>query len=589
VILLCLLISGVHIAVFGQTEALRWVYDLHIITAYATLALITMHLFLHVVLLTERQKQSRDGIFTTISQQTLKATTTGIVATIVFVAIFSAGYSLLPSPYVDEAVHQPYQYSYGDHPFRPSQTETSNGGFLDVRRVAGSKRCGTCHTEITKQWQASIHSQAASDKTYQTNVNLLAKKKGMATTRYCEGCHAPVALLSGELTEGGRLDTYGHLYEGVSCMGCHGIDRIEHLKGVASYNFNPKTDYLFAGYDNELARKITNYLIRIQPRQHQADMGRSVLSSPQLCGSCHAQFMDKDVNNWGWVKMQDEYTTWLNSPFSGQSEQSFAVEESKRCHDCHMPLVDAQDPSADKNGKAVSHLTLGANTAIPWLNGDSVHMAKTVDFLQSNKVRVSIEKPNRPDATHSKKFIDPSIFINKETPAYYYLGETVELNVIVSNVGVGHDFPGGTTDINEVWINLHVVDAQNNSVYTSGFINDKNDVDPNAYFYRSLAIDRFGNHVWKHDLFNMVGDSFKKVVRSGESDIVTYQFDVPSWVKSPLSVSAIVKYRKFNNRYARWALQDDSIEIPIVDVARTSLTIPVRMKPEVDQLSLLND
>lgn len=248
-----------------------------------------------------------------------------------------------------------------------------------------------------------------------------------------------------------------------------------------------------------------------------------------------------------------------------------------------MPVVESQDPSANVEGVARSHRTLGANTAIPWYNGDTEQLSLVTQFLQTDKVRVSIERPNRPGATRSKMPIDPTIATEAEAPVYFYLGETVNLNIVVTNSEVGHDFPGGTIDINEVWINLRVVDAQNNIVYESGGLTENNDVDPNAHFYLSLPIDRHGKHVWRHDLFNMIGDSYKKVIPSGSSDIVQYSFKVPSWAKSPLTASAVVRYRKFNNRYGRWALKDPTIRLPIVDVARDAISIPVRHKAEVEK------
>ena len=90
---------------------------------------------------------------------------------------------------------------------------------------------------------------------------------------------------------------------------------------------------------------------------------------------------------------------------------------------------------------------------------------------------------------------------------------------------------------------------------TYGTINADNDVDGNAIFYRSLAIDRYGNHIWKHDLFYMTGDSYRNVIPAGQSDVTEYSFTVPSLAKGPLTASAVLRYRKFNNRYARWALK----------------------------------
>ncbi len=170
----------------------------------------------------------------------------------------------------------------------------------------------------------------------------------------------------------------------------------------------------------------------------------------------------------------------------------------------------------------------------------------------------------------------------EEAPFYQYLGEQAEIHVVVSNRGVGHDFPGGTIDINQAWIEFLVMDAEGELVFSSGTIDETNTVDNNAYFYRSLPVDRNGDLVWKHDLFNMVGESFRRVIKAGESDIVSYSFVVPSWAKSPLTVASTLKYRKLNDRYARWALKDQYVKIPVVDLTWDSLSIPVRIRKEVE-------
>ena len=103
----------------------------------------------------------------------------------------------MPSPYHDVAAIQPYDLSrYGPEPFEPSKNKTASGTFYDARRLAVSDDCGSCHTDIYKEWRSSIHAKAGADRAYQTNVNLLATKKGIEATRYCEGCHAPVAIMS---------------------------------------------------------------------------------------------------------------------------------------------------------------------------------------------------------------------------------------------------------------------------------------------------------------------------------------------------------------------------------------------------------
>jgi hypothetical protein len=252
----------------------------------------------------------------------------------------------------------------------------------------------------------------------------------------------------------------------------------------------------------------------------------------------------------------------------------------QRCQDCHLPLVQGSDPSANIVGMQRSHRFPGANTAIPFIDGDMEQVQLHTRFLQANRVTVTIDKPTRTGALRSGKFIQPMISNVTEPPAYYYLGDAVTINTVVSNIGVGHDFPGGTSDINEVWVHFIVRDGQNRALYESGAIDGNGEVDPSAYFYRALAVDKEGKHVWRHDLFRMVGDSFKNVIKPGSADVVTYSFSVPSWAKNPLNVSAVVKYRKLNNQYARWALKDEQIRLPVVDVASDTISIPLRERIE---------
>jgi hypothetical protein len=292
--------------------------------------------------------------------------------------------------------------------------------------------------------------------------------------------------------------------------------------------------------------------------------------------------MDKDMNDWGWIKMQDEYSAWLNSPYSKQHEENFSGTATIRCQDCHMPLVDSADPSADGSGKVRAHHFPGANTFLPILRGDTQQLNATKRFLQSDKLRISIDKPKRTDAQQTASALDESLRNFEESPYFYYLGETANIQLVVSNHGVGHDFPGGSIDINEAWIEFLVLDVEGRLVFSSGDLAPDNSVDENAYFYRSQPVDRRGELVWQHDLFNMVGESFKRVIKAGEADIVNYRFRIPSWAKSPLTVTSTLKYRKLNERYARWALKDRYIEIPVVDMAWDSLIVPIKVRKEVE-------
>ena len=578
--------SGWYLLLFGLNESDPWLYPLHWISASLFLGLVLVHLVLHLTSLPAKRYAHDSTRFPALSASRWR-TLAPLAALPLVVLLLTLYYRHSLPAYSDQAVVADYQYNYGPHPFRPSQTETTSNRFVDRRQIGNSLRCSSCHEGITRQWIASAHQQAASDVTYVTNVNLLEKKKGISTTRYCEGCHAPVALLTGELSpgglHGGKPDTPAN-QEGVSCMGCHGIRSLTHLKGVASFVFGPAEDYLFARSEQPLLQRLNALLIRVKPAQHKHDMMAPVLRDAKMCAACHAQFMDKDVNNWGWVKMQDEYAAWLESPYSKHQDERFANREVTRCQDCHMVPEPIPDPSADANGLTRSHHFPAANTFLPLLRGDTQHLEAIKRFLQSNKLRLSIDTPNRSDAVQTEYPLDPSVRGTDEAPYYYYLGETAEISLVVSNVGVGHDFPGGTTDINQAWIEFLVTDAEGRPLYQSGQLDDQLQVDPGAYFYRAQAVDRHGALVWRHDLFNMIGNSFKRVIKAGESDIVRYRFAVPAWAKSPLVVSSSLQYRKLNQRYARWAMGEHYQPIPVVTLAWDALEIPLRVRREVESL-----
>lgn len=589
VIFIALLFTGIWLLWFGQVQQLAQLLNHHVILASIFSGLIALHFVAHWLLRGDGLKNKRHNQrFSSIKALGLYPTLIYTLSGFLGVLALTVLYQQLPSPYSSKPVVENYNYPYGQHPFRPSQTETKSGDFIDHKQIAQSDDCAICHSDIAQQWRSSAHRLAASDKTYITNVSLLAKNQGIEATRYCEGCHAPVALLSGQLSQGGDhggiLNTTAN-HEGVGCLSCHSISKAVHLKGVASFEYTPPRDYLFSGYDITGLNQIRHLLMRMQPEQHKQDMAQPILKQPEQCATCHVQFMDQDMNQWGWVKMQDEYSAWLSSPYSQQQDHTFAKTKPVRCQDCHMPMVNADDPSANASGQVASHYFTGANTMLPLLNNDPAQLQRTTAFLQNDKIRITIEEPKRIDASQNPQTVNENLRANKEAPYYYYLGETAKINVIVNNTGVGHNFPGGTIDISQAWVAFTATDANGELLYASGFMDERNTLDKNAHQYRSWPVDKKGELVWRHDLFNRVGEAYKNVIPAGQSDFIEYEFTIPAWAQGPIVVSAVVKYRKLNERYARWALQEQYQVLPVVDMARAALVIPLRIKRQAKSLS----
>ncbi len=583
VTVILLVITGGVLIYTGVNKQSITYFELHIYTASTCVVFIIVHVAYHVISFPKRRLITSPSRFLTVSPRILKPLGGGIVA--VFIGTFSL-FAVNPSPSNDnplKALHDNYRYDYGNTPFSPSLTKTTTGTFIKPNEILNSRDCISCHKGIGDQWLASTHRHAADDPAYIRNINLLEKSKGISAARYCEGCHAPSALLTGNLTPGGQhggIKGTSMNDEGLSCMSCHGIHQLTGSQGVASFSFRARTPYLFAAGENWLYQTMHKQVLKLKPNLHKKELLSPVQKTSEYCGSCHTQFMDKSMNDWGWVKMQDELLAWSSSKFNAPKDPRFSHPEQKNCQDCHMPLIEADDIAANKEGKVRSHYFVGSNVALAKHFGNDELFKQTKRFLQQDKVSITIEPPEDNIAKQNTLFVSANLRSEQKYPIALYRNTAKKIRLLVTNQGVGHNFPGGTIDLNEAWIEFKVFDGQQKLITANGELQDDGAVDPDAVIYKEIAIDRFGKEVWRHDLFNMVGRSYVNVIPAGSTDIVEYEVNVPDWATSPVTISATLKFRKFNQRYFNWVKEKQTIDDnPIIDIARDSIVVPLLKTP----------
>jgi hypothetical protein len=578
-----LIISGAILIYTGIHKRSLFLYDIHVYTAFTSVFFLVFHIIYHFISFPKRRLIITPTRFLTVSSSINKALLYGALG--VFVGTFIL--LLLNPPASDSgrltSLHANYAYDYGPNPFSPSLIKSSTGAFINSNEILNSEHCITCHKGIGEQWLASAHRHAADDPTYVRNINLLEELKGISATRYCEGCHAPSALLTGSLTPGGQhggVKGTAMNNEGLSCMSCHGIHKLTGSQGVASYSFQPRTPYLFEEGSNWLYQKLHNQVLKLKPDLHKKELLSPVQKTSEYCGSCHTQFMDKSMNNWGWVKMQDDLLAWTTSKFNSPKDSRFSHPERKNCQECHMPLVAADDISANKQGKVKSHYFVGSNVMLAKHFGNDELLKKTKRFLQQDKISIIIEPPEDHEAKQNTLFVSNNLRSQQKYPVALYRNNPRKIKLLISNQGIGHDFPGGTIDLNEAWIDFKVFDGRQKLIMASGELQNDGSIDSNAVVYKEVPIDRFGNAVWRHDLFNMIGRSYINVIPAGSTDIVEYELNVPDWATSPITISATVKFRKLNQRYFDWVNEANDIkENPVIDIARDSILVPLLKSP----------
>ena len=202
-----------------------------------------------------------------------------------------------------------------------------------------------------------------------------------------------------------------------------------------------------------------------------------------------------------------------------------------------MPLVASTDPArgdaTDYNrttddGMHRSHRMLASNQYVPLLHdlpNAAEHVAMTEQWL-----RGEIEIPEIANKWTDGPVVRMEIIAPPETAP----GQTVSLQVILTNNKTGHDFPTGPLDMIESWIELQVTDTSGRVLYHSGALDDEGRVADTRVWFKADGFDRKGELIDRHNLWDLVGASYKRTLYPGVTDTVQVQFQCPSMARGRL-------------------------------------------------------
>ena len=531
-VVLCNL-SGIVLTVQAFTSrAISTSWDtIHIVTTFAVLAFVLPHIVLIVV---RDFRAHLAGVATAIEAARAHGRQVTI-STLAAAAAFALLVYAYPTPQLTEELPADYSFAYGpDRPFAPSLATTETGKAYDERLLAGSEGCGTagCHEEIYQEWQVSAHRWSAMDAAFQSIQLNMAQQNGPESTRYCGGCHDPISLFSGTknlFTDPEKLTAVTGYQEGVSCLTCHAVREVD-VKGNANYVIGRPTRYLFEiEYDQNptpLLRTLRDFLIRAYPREHTRSLSKTLFKAPEYCAACHKQFIDEEINQVGWVQLQNQYDNWRKSRWNHPDTPEKTIE----CRECHMPLVASTDPASgddrDYNrspddGKHRSHRFLGANQMMPALlklPGWEEHVELVGKWLRGEIAIPEIE---------DKWSGGAAVGVELVTPERVRPGETVPVRVVITSNKVGHDFPTGPLDIIQSWVELVVEDADGNVVYSSGTVDEKGFIKPGSFIFKAEPVDQYGNLIDRHNLWEMVGVRHRRALFPGFSDTASFELTCP--------------------------------------------------------------
>ena len=496
-----------------------------------------------------------------------------------------------PTTAFHDSVSGRYNYAFGkESPFLPSNATSVNGQFLSPKTFYNAQYCGHCHQEAYHQWRQSVHSNAFRNPWYLKNVNLLIAEKGVQYSRHCEGCHNPVALLSGDLSQG-MPKKRPFEDEGLTCSTCHSILSTD-ATGTGSYVMGIPA-VIVDEKGEAVTRPVSDAEILSHLDRHSKAVMRPFYKSAEFCAACHKAAIPRSLDDYKWLRAFSVYDEWQGASFTKQSPLPFYRKDVvSTCQTCHMksePLAPgASDPGA-KDGQFKSHRWLGANSLMAAFYKYDEQAEKLVAFLKEGPLGggvlnvdiFALEKEN--DAATGK---DQPLLVAPLGLTSFSLaaGETLVADVVIQNKGIAHSYVPEQRDFYESWVNFTVKGASGKLISESGFIKPDGNLDPSAHSFTNRLINTKGELNDLHQIWHNRVLAYNNTIQSGRSQLVRYRFRLPKDVSGPVSITATVKYRRFNQHFIDYAMDQtwqQHYPMPIIDVASQTRTLKIGENPPV--------
>lgn len=467
-----------------------------------------------------------------------------------------------------------YNFAFGkDTPFLPSNAVSQSGEFMSPKSFLTAQYCGHCHQESYHQWRQSAHSNAFRAPWYLKNVNMLIEEKGVQFSRHCEGCHNPVALLSGDLSQGmPRKRPFED--EGVTCSTCHSIVSTTTM-GTGSWVMGTPA-VLVDEKDQPITHPVSDGEILAHLDRHSKAVMRPVMRTSEFCAACHKAAIPRALDDYKWLRAMTPYDEWQQSSFAKQSPLPFYRKDVvSTCQTCHMTREALPTGASDygaKEGKLVSHRWLGANTIMSQYYKFDEQAEKTVAFLRNGVFNVDIfalesEKP----ASGESPLIAPLGAASFNVAA----GDALTANVVIQNKGIAHSHVPEQRDFYESWVDFTVKDASGKVISESGFLQPDGDLDPSAHSFTNRIINNKGEFNDRHQIWHNRVLAYNNTIQSGRSQLVRYRFRIPKEMTGSFSLTATVKYRRFNQHYIDFAMSQKHYPEPVVEMAAQTRTFVV--------------
>ena len=420
-----------------------------------------------------------------------------------------------------------------------------------------------------------MHSNSFRPSWYLKNVNALIDEKGVQYSRHCEGCHNPVALLSGDLSQG-MPKKRPFEQEGLTCSTCHSIVSTD-TTGTGSYVMGAPA-VLVDENGAPITRPVSDAEILAHLDRHSKAVMRPLYRTAEFCAACHKAAIPRSLDDYKWLRAISLYDEWQGASFTRQSPLPFYRKDTvSTCQTCHMPsepLAAGAEDSGAKDGKLASHRWVGGNTLVPAYYKFDEQAAKVAAFLKNGVFNVDIfalEKESAEATPKDQVLVAPlGLTSFSLTP-----GETLVADVVIQNKGIGHSFIPEQRDFYEAWVDFTVKDGTGKVLAESGFLQPDGYLDPAAHSFTNRLINNKGELNDLHQIWHNRVLAYNNTIQSGRSQLVRYRFRLPKEITGQIAITASVKYRRFDQHFIDYAMGQKHYPQPIIDMASETRTFNI--------------
>jgi hypothetical protein len=225
-----------------------------------------------------------------------------------------------------------------------------------------------------------------------------------------------------------------------------------------------------------------------QPHPTPSEAAERYLASSEFCGACHdVRLFGTDVRGAArgehFKRLRNAYSEWK----VWADAEARAGRVAPSCQDCHMSLYPVKPPGTYAQGFVAPSSRSESRLYAHWFTGVEIPLSDDLpDALVEDG---GVDADGVPVGVRARRDQLLRAALRLSLGEGRRAGRTLEVPVVIENVGAGHRVPAGFSQEREVWVELEVTDGRGGPVYEVGGLNRPDADLADKVFVRVTASD----------------------------------------------------------------------------------------------------